>query len=326
MHNLAVPENEDVFNNISQCMLRLGETFQKHDVKVSWGVMEYFAEAIKKFQTKENNLLRELERMGHEIGVHSIAYEQDPSDILINDLGFEPEFSCPGIMTQPDFNSQLKLIEDVFLSRDYRILTGHFGWAGYSDYELIYAWQPSLNPAVADFTHQDPNSSILAINQQGGGWVGANDVDMAGAGHFKALQTNSRMNHFIENSGRGDIIVYPVAVHEDLFTTGQLMRDASEKLEEEYPLSECQDNPVLMQQRKSYWEDICLKTHCDSEGNCADQCVARDTSCSDSAIQALDNYLTEVMDPLMAEGKIVSKTYSEIYDIYFGTNHSTTPE
>jgi hypothetical protein len=46
-------------------------------------------------------------------------------------------------------------------------------------------------------------------------------------------------------------------------------------------------------------------------------CVFQDTSCVDSAIDALDNYLTTAIDPLMAEGKIVSNTYSQIYDIYF---------
>ena len=69
------------------------------------------------------------------------------------------------------------------------------------------------------------------------------------------------------------------------------------------------NDPAPLAHKAQAWQEICLKT----------DCFAYDTECSADALSALDHYLTETIDPRIQSGKGVSKSYSEIYDLYAGT-------
>jgi hypothetical protein len=296
LHNLIVHEDPAVYGDISDCVLRIGEVLAEHNVKASWGVMEGFATAAAQYEIQEDNVLRDLEALGHEIGMHSLAFDQDPTDVLKEQLGFDPVYSCPGFGGSPTHDEALMVIEQVAVAQGYRMLTDHLGWIAYAphdDLELIHAWQPSLDPGDGDFTAADPDTDLLMVNQQGGGWVGARDVDTIDASHFAQLQVNAPLDYFLENTEEGKLTVYPVTCHEDLFTTGPLIQAAIAEM--------------LASGGTADWSDLCL----------ADDCDLRDEECSEAALDALDVYLTDVIDPLMAEGKVVSRTYGELYQLYF---------
>jgi hypothetical protein len=298
MHNLGLENNQASFNAISSCMLDVAKVFEEHQVRVAWGVMEHFALAVEKFETQESNLFRQLETHGHEIGVHSLAYDQDASAIMPR-VGFAPKYSAPGFEggTRPQ---QLKLVDELFLSHDYKILTGNFTQR---PLDRVSAWQPSFDPS-RQFTDEDGANDVLAVNQQGMGWVGANDLDYVRSEEFSKLNRITPWARFFADTKPGNMTVYNVAMHEDLFTTGPKMRDALKRIAELFPA----DEPVDEAKKAQAWRDLCLR----------DDCFAYDTECSTDALSALDSYLAETIDPLIDSGKVASRSYSELHDIYFG--------
>jgi len=296
MHNLILHEDEEVYAEISDCVLRIGEVLQSHGVKASWGVMEKFAEAAMLHDATEDHVFSALEAMGHEIGMHSIGYTEDPTEVLTSHFGYSPRYSCPGFSSAPEFEGQLAIIEDMAIDQGYTIVTDHLAWLGdasHDDLDLIYAWPPSLDPEIGDFTVEDPSSGLMMVNQQGGGWVGARDVDVIESRHFEMLEVNSPLEHFVEHAVGDSPVVYPVTLHEDLFTTGPLIQQALEEL--------------LASGGEANWNQLCL----------ADDCDLKDEQCSDEALATLDTYLTEVVDPRIASGELVSRTFGEIFDEYF---------
>jgi hypothetical protein len=300
LHNLGLESSQTAFGAICSCMVDLAKVFEKHSVKASFGVMQHFALAVEKHQTKESNVFRQLETHGHEIGVHSLAYDQDATAIIPR-IGFAPKYSAPGFEGRPR-PEQLKLIQDLFLSQGYKILAGNFTA---KPLDRVSAWQPSFDPNK-QFTDQDSLNPVMAVNQQGMGWVGSNDLDAVRPEEFARLNQTTPWAPFFEEAKSGKVTVYNVAVHEDLFTTGPKMRDALKTLAEKFP----SDDPTTQPQKRQAWTELCLKS----------DCFAYDDECSTAALSALDRYLTETVDPLIKSGKVVSKTYSEIYDVFLRTS------
>ena len=71
IHNIVAPDDSVAFDNICEGLRRTAKIFENHNIRVNWGVMQDFAEAVVKYQTSENNIFIELENMGHEIAGHS---------------------------------------------------------------------------------------------------------------------------------------------------------------------------------------------------------------------------------------------------------------
>ena len=300
IHNIVAPNESVAFNNICEGLRRTARIFENHNIKVNWGVMQNFAEAVVKYQTSEDNIFIELENMGHEIGGHSLGYYEDPSEILINRLGFTPKYFNLGVATVNNFKEQLKLIQNVFLSHNYKIMSDSYSWLSNSPGfdKLTYIWQPSFDPAVGNLFTSDPNNEVIAINIQGNGWQGGRDIDIVNEGNFEILKV--LLIKFIENSKNGKINVFPIGSHFDVFTTGPLMQEVVATINS---LELSRADPAVI---RNYMQNS-LRNNYDF----------KDIDFSESAISALDNYLTEVIDPLMQKGIIISKTYSEIYEIYF---------
>lgn len=300
LHNVVVPTDSIAFNNICEGLRRIGKVFQDHKIKVNFGVMEYFGVAVMTYQTPENNILLELEEMGHEIGGHSLGYYEDPSDILINELGFTPKYFNPAVAGRNTFEEQMQLIQDVFLSRNYKIMSDSYGWLKYSlgFNGLTYVWQPSFDTETKNIFVSDPNNDVIAINIQGNGWAGGRDIDIVKSNNFEMLK--NLFLDFIEYKKTGKINIFPIGCHEDLFTTGPLMQEVVSTFDSltaaGAPQSEIEN---FMQNSISNNYDL------------------KDTDFSEEAIQLLDQHLTNFIAPLINEGIIVSKTYSEIYEIYF---------
>lgn len=300
LHNVIVPDDSAAFYNICEGLRKIGKVFQDHNIKVNFGVMEYFAVAVMTYQTPDNNILLELEAMGHEIGGHSLGYNENPSDILINELGFAPKFFNPAVAGKNTFEEQIHLIQDIFLSRNYKIMSDSYSWLNNSPgfNELTYVWQPSFDTETKNIFVSDPNNDVIAINIQGNGWAGGRDIDIVKNKNFDVLK--NLLLDFIENKKPGKINIFPVGCHDDLFTTGPLMQEVVSTF----------DSLVAAGAPQSEIEDLIMN----SIRNNYD---LKDTDFSEEAIQLLDQHLTDFIDPLMNEGIIVSKSYSEIYEIYF---------
>lgn len=177
--------------------------------------------------------------VGHEVGVHSLAYNQDASPIMAR-LGLSPKYCAPGFESMGSQQERMKLIQDIFIPYDYKIITGNFTIPDPLD--RIIAWQPSFETEKS-FLEEDPQNDVLAINQQGMGWVGSNDLDCVGAEQFTKLNQSTPWELFLEKAKSGQVTVYNVAVHEDLFTTGPKMREALATLNEQFPSADPEQAP-----------------------------------------------------------------------------------
>lgn len=297
LHNVVVPTDSIAFNDICEGLIRIGTVFQDHKIKVNFGVMEYFAVAVMTYQTPDNNILLELQEMGHEIGGHSLGYNEDPSNILINELAFAPNFFNPGVTGFSNFNQQIQLIQDVFLSNNYKIMSDSYSWLSPSS-NLTYVWQPSFNTETQNILVSDPNNDVIAINIQGDGWAGGRDIDIVKSQNFELLKNS--FGNFMEKKIDGKINVFTVGCHDDLFTTGPLMQEVVSTF----------DSLVAVGAPQSEIENLI-------QNSISNNYDLKDIDFSEQAIQSLDQYLTDFIDPLINKGIIVSKTYSEIYEIYF---------
>ncbi len=225
----AIRDKAD-FDRETTLLRKLADILEKHGARGSLMFLDEYPKSVKTYSPGQENPIRELERRGHEIGVHHRAFDTGPATIAgtireLKDRGAKDvESLTAGFQRLPDKETEIctfdperkneqleKMIEDVYRSG----ITSAFRWCMPDSTPFSPRkdnWIVSdRNVCVNEESFPDPGGEVVAV----GMYDGAGYTFPENDGAFREIL--HRVEAALPRFDGGRIHYFPVAIHDYYF-------------------------------------------------------------------------------------------------------------